>query len=352
LSPLRDATPSREAKWKRKLTAPPGLSVVCPFYNEELIIVAAAERMIGNLKRQFGEDWELILVNDGSTDRSLMLLRESLGAYLGGRLVVLSYPSNFGRGRALKTGIDAARGDIIVTTEVDCSWGDDIVLRLVECLNAHPETDFVVASPHLPGGGLVNVARRRALLTRAGNMLIRFFFDPHISMNTGMTRAYRRAVIQPLVTLEDGKEFHLEVLLKLVTIGFRFREIPATLTWLDHRLAADTSRKRRSSTNILKTISSHLQFIAMARPVQYFGWLAFWASLVGAGFLAAATWNLLFGGPAVFYALIGLVMFLIALLLGGYSVIFYQLREQSRDNWLRSYPKPHPPTAPRPIRIE
>ncbi len=334
------------------MTAPPSLSVVCPFYNEELIVVAAAERMIGNLARLFGADWELILVNDGSTDRSLMLLRESLAGMSGGRVVVLSYPHNAGRGRALKTGIDAARGEIIVTTEVDGSWGDDIVARLVECLNAHPETDFVIASPHLAGGGLVNVPRRRVFLTRVGNILIRFFFDPRITMNTGMTRAYRRAVIQPLVALEDGKEFHLEVLLKLVTIGFRFREIPATLTWLDHRLAADEARTRRSSTNLARTIVSHLRFTAIARPVQYFAWLAFWVALTGAGFLATGTWNLLFGGPAVFYAIIGLVLFLIALVFGGYSVIFYQLREQSRDNWLRAYPLPHPPTVPRPVRVE
>ncbi len=334
------------------MSVPPRLSVVCPFYNEELIIVAAAERMIGNLARQFGPDWELILVNDGSTDRSLLLLREMLAGAHDGQVVVLSYPDNFGRGRALKTGIDAARGEIIVTTEVDCSWGDDIVERLVECLNAHPETDFVIASPHLPGGGLVNVSPRRVFLTRAGNKLIRFFFNPRISMNTGMTRAYRRNVVQPLVTLEDGKEFHLEVLLKLVTIGFRFREIPATLTWLDHRLAANKAKKRKSSTNIVKTIISHLRFIAIARPVLYFGYLAWVALFVGAGFLAAGTWNLIFGAPAVFYALIGLVMVLIALMFGGYSVIFYQLREQSRDNWLQNYPKPHPPTVPHPMRIE
>ena len=50
-----------------------------------------------------------------------------------------------------------------------------------------------------------------------------------------MTRAYRKNVIQPLVTFENGKEFHLEVLLKLNILGFRIGEIPAVLEWKDNK---------------------------------------------------------------------------------------------------------------------
>ena len=44
--------------------------------------------------------------------------------------------TNQGRGRALKTGIDYARGEIIVTTEVDLSWGEDIIFRLFKKINS------------------------------------------------------------------------------------------------------------------------------------------------------------------------------------------------------------------------
>jgi len=318
--------------------------VVSPFFNEAAIIGAAVRRMIGNLRSQFGQSWELILVDDGSEDASLEKVRLALTAEPSARVRVISYTHNQGRGRALKTGINEARGQIIVTTEADCSWGDDVVARLVAEMDAHPECDFVIASPHRPGGGLVNVPPFRRFLTRTGNWIIRQFFDSTITMNTGMTRAYRRNVIRPLVVHENGKEFHLEVLLKLLTLGFHVREIPATITWPDHR--ANKTAARKSSTKLGQTISSHLRFIAIAQPVRYFGWLALFALVLGSGFMAAAFWALLTQHvPAVFLALVGLIMLLFCLLFTGFSVLFFQLREAMREDWLRSYPDPLPPSA-------
>src|SRR5947209_15362071 len=161
--------------------------------------------MIAYLRGQLPPgSWELILVDDGSRDRSRENLVEALAAEPDLPVRVLSYGWNRGRGRALKTGIDAAQGEIVVTTEADCSWGDDVVRRLVDELERNPVVDFVIASPHLRGGGLVNVPWSRVALTRIGNLLIRLFLAPSISMNTGMTRAYRRAVIPPPVVFADG----------------------------------------------------------------------------------------------------------------------------------------------------
>lgn len=333
------------------MSAEVSVSVVCPFFNEETIIEAATRRMLSHLREQFGHSgWELILVNDGSSDRSLELLCHTLRME-SGQIRVLSLPSNQGRGRALKCGIDAALGELIITTEVDCSWGDDIVKRLVTELNEFPDVDFVVASPHLPGGALVNVAPTRVLLTTVGNLLIRFFFASDVTMNTGMTRGYRRRVVQPLIVYENGKEFHLEVLLKLLTLGFRVREIPATISWQEHRLARHSFAKRKSSTRIARTINSHLRFIAIAQPVRYFAWLSVISLLTGIGFIAAAVWMLVIGAPSILLALLGLTLLLFCLLFLGFSVLFSELRETMRENWMRSYPLPHPPTAVAAVEI-
>lgn len=314
------------------------ISIVCPFYNEESIIVAATRRMIGNLDNQL-DDWELILVNDGSRDRSLDVLLASLDVQQLKRVHVISCPFNQGRGRALKNGIDAAAGDIIVTTEADCSWGDDIVKRLVEELQQNPDAHFVIASPHMKGGGLANVPLKRVLLTKLGNYFINMFFKSGVSMNTGMTRAYRAEVIKPLVVWESGKEFHLEVLLKLRTLNFRVREIPAVITWQDHKFMSAGADKRKSSTRILKTIATHLRFMAVAQPMAYFGVAAAVSTLLGAMFLGWAFKNLLMGGPAVYLALVGLIMLLFALLFTGFSVLFIELRETMRDQWMSCYEK-------------
>ena len=311
------------------------VSIVCPFFNESDIIEKALKRMLANLASQF-EDWELVLVNDGSRDNSLANLLAALPP-TEHRVRVLSCPVNQGRGRALKNGIDSATGDVIVTTEIDCSWGDDIPLRLVREL-VGKNLDVVVASPHIEGGGLVNVPLKRVLMTRIGNLLINLLFSSGVSMSTGMTRAYRREVILPLLTTENGKEFHLEVLLKLSTLGFRIGEIPAVLEWQEHKLSKSGGKEaRKSSTNLGKTMLTHLRFLAVAQPRSHFAWLALLTFLAGAGFMGWAVVRLLTGEPSIFLAIMGLQLFLFALIFGGFSILFVESRDILREHWLAYY---------------
>lgn len=319
------------------------ISVVCPFFNEEDIIESSAKRMIANLESQF-PDWELILVNDGSKDDSVANLLAALPPDEE-RVRVLSCPVNQGRGRALKNGIDAAAGDIVVTTEIDCSWGDDIPKRLVQEL-LEKNLDVVIASPHMKGGGLVNVPLNRVIITKMGNLLINSFFSSGVTMSTGMTRAYRREIIQPLVVTENGKEFHLEVLLKLRTLRFRIGEIPAVLEWQDHKLSkSGKGGTRKSSTRLLKTMGTHLRFLAVAQPRSLFAWLAVLAALGGVGFMGWAILSLALGATSIFLAIIGLQLFLFALIFGGFSILFVESRDILREQWMKYYPGPLPPNA-------
>lgn len=314
--------------------------MVCPFFNEAAILAEAVTRMVGNLNR-LNQSWELILVDDGSIDGSAQLALKALASVVvNGHYRLVGYPQNAGRGHALKTGIDLAKGEIIVTTEADCSWGDDIVEQLVSALGANSAADFVVASVHMPGGGLANVPGHRTWLTRWGNRLIRAFFNSTVSMNTGMTRAYRAPVIQPLPTHEFGKEFHLEVLLKLLTLGFKAVEIPATITWTAKKAGAPT---RKSSTRILRTIGTHLRFLAVAQPTRYFSAAAALSCLVGLAFEAGAIVELIAGGPSIYLAIMGMIVLLFALLFTGFTVLFTQVRESLREQWMQAYPKPWPP---------
>ena len=138
--------------------------------------------MLANLAT-LDRPWELIIVNDGSTDNSFALAHALEPE--NPQLRVIGYAENRGRGFALRTGIIAARGEIVVTTEVDCSWGDDIVHRIVKVFDEHPNTDMVVASPNLPGGGYQNVPPRRVAISRGGNMLLRAALSTRITMYTG-----------------------------------------------------------------------------------------------------------------------------------------------------------------------
>src|SRR5262249_50690159 len=147
------------------------VSVVCPFYNEAQILESAVRTLLDRLRSLDGS-WELIIVNDGSTDGSAEIAQR-IAKEESSRLRVLGYPTNRGRGHALRVGIAAARGDIIVTTEIDLSWGEQIVHELVAAMERWPDADIVVASPNLASGGYKNVPLKRVWLSRIGNRVIR-----------------------------------------------------------------------------------------------------------------------------------------------------------------------------------
>lgn len=304
------------------------ISVVSPFYNEGKIVGSTVRDMLEQLSTLDGE-WELIVVNDGSTDGS----GEVVKSIRHPRLRLIEYPFNRGRGYALASGIKAARGDIIVTTEIDLSWGENIIHELVTEMRQNPGVDFVVASPHLPGGGYRNVPRKRVFFSKLGNRVIRTLMSRAATMNTGMTRAYRRRMIQSLPLYENGKEFHLEVILKATALGYSFSEIPAVLEWRKHKYKGK-SVERKSSSKVKRLILTHTLFSIFANPVRYAWGGAIASLLAGFGFFIWAVTLYLSGDVAVYNALMGLLLVVLSIVLFMMGVVLQQGNMIQRELWL------------------
>jgi|SRR3989304_1497794 len=310
------------------------VSIVCPFYNENAIIENAARNMTKNLRKS-GLDWEFIAVNDGSTDDSLELI-EKIFKEEPKRTKIISYSYNQGRGYALKRGIDDATGDLIITTEIDLSWGETVIQDIVDKFIREPFLDAVVASPNLPGGGYKNVPLKRVLVSRFGNKILRMLFTSKVTMNTGMTRGYKREIIQSLRIDEKGKEFHLEVLLKLFMLGYRIGEIPAVLEWKDHKLFKTGSKKRKSSSNVPQLILSHLNFAVFANPIRYFWGFSAGCLLLSIAFVIDATYRLYTGEVAIFVALVGMFLGIFSLLFFGFGIVTTQNIKVLKELWKKN----------------
>lgn len=203
------------------------LSVVIPTYNEELAIEQNVKEVFSVLKAS-SKNFEVLLVNDGSTDKTLEIVQKLTETEPN--LKVVSYPKNRGRGYALRQGFSAASGEYIVATESDLNWGSDIILRLFQELK-NGNADLVIASPHMKGGGMKNVPFSRYALSYLGNKIFSLGFNIPITMATGMTRGYKREILNKLALESDGKELHPEILYKALDIGARIKEIPAVLRW-------------------------------------------------------------------------------------------------------------------------
>jgi glycosyltransferase involved in cell wall biosynthesis len=315
------------------------LTVICPFYNEAVLIEKNMNTMLNKL-RTLDLEWELIVVNDGSTDDSLALAERV--AKTEPKLKLLSYPANKGRGHALRTGLAASTGRIIVTTEADLSWGDNVVTDLYEATQRWPSADIVVASPNLPGGGYENVPWNRVLLSKLGNTIIRTFMLDVVTMNTGMTRAYRREVIQSMPLFEDRKEFHVEVILKATALGLTIKEIPAILAWPEERHTDGGGEKKKPkekgggffASRLFQFVISHAMMSILGNPTRYIWALAGLSLLTSMTMLGVSVVALLNDGVAVYNALMSVSMFILAIILFVFGI---QLRMSSsllRELWI------------------
>ncbi|KAB2861889.1 MAG: glycosyltransferase family 2 protein, partial [Anaerolineae bacterium] len=110
-------------------TAPPVLSIVAPVYNEEGNI----PRLYAEIKRvmeQFDDTWELVLVNDGSRDKSLQEMMEVHQA--DDRVHIVNFARNFGHQTAVTAGMDFAAGEAVVLIDADLQDPPEVILKLVE----------------------------------------------------------------------------------------------------------------------------------------------------------------------------------------------------------------------------
>ncbi len=235
------------------------ISIIAPMYNEELNIFTTLQelsRELGKLNKSF----EIIFVNDGSTDKTLEVCEKAKKQYPN--LHVVSYFPNQGRGRALREGFKKASGKYTFTIDFDLSYDVTHITRMYQFLQENPMTDIVLVSCYMPGGQTVGVTPSRLFISKFGNKVLSHAFSPTIYTSTCVVRGYKTEVIKKILLEADDKEIHLEILSKALALGHEVKEIPGTLT----------KRKAGKSNFRFKVTSlSHIVFLLIERPALHFG---------------------------------------------------------------------------------
>ena len=127
-----------------KLHAPPRFSVVVNNYNYARFLAEALDSALGQLR----EGDELVVVDDGSTDESPQVLQD----YERQHGIVLVQQPNAGQLRAVRVGIQVARGDIVILLDSDDYFVPGYLDRLRRIYTQHPDVDFVFTKAELGGG--------------------------------------------------------------------------------------------------------------------------------------------------------------------------------------------------------
>ncbi|NNF16365.1 MAG: glycosyltransferase family 2 protein [Gammaproteobacteria bacterium] len=285
------------------------ISIICPAFNEADGISSAVAKLTQCIDA-LPSSAEVLIINDGSTDQTVKLAKEAIGG--DHRFRILSHRVNFGRGRALRTGFHEARGRIVITSEGDLSWGAEVIPRMINYLDDNPAKDAVFASPHLAGGGYQNVPRHRVMLSKIGNHILGFLYTGGLTMTTGMTRAYRAEAIKPHLFTHDGKELHLEISHRLLTLGYRIGEVPAILSWPEPQAGVQSRAGRTNWSKVSKLVRSHMAF----------GLLHGVDRIIAPAVLLLTMAILFFGGWALFNLLTGQVSIFLAALTATLMILW------------------------------
>jgi glycosyltransferase involved in cell wall biosynthesis len=183
------------------------ISGVIPAYNEEMAI-AETVRSLYKVLESLGVPFEVIVVNDGSTDATGELAEEA-----GAR--VIHHPHNVGYGRSLKSGIQAAQYDCIAITDADGTYPVEEIPRLLEVMQQG--YDMVVGERT---GDAYREGRAKSFLRRALKVLVEFSAEREVpDINSGLRLFRREIALSHLAQLCDTFSFTTSLTLAFMMTG-------------------------------------------------------------------------------------------------------------------------------------
>lgn len=213
-------------------------SIIIPAYNEEKGIKEVIERC----KKICRKGDEIIVVDDGSKDKTAEIARKT-----GVR--VISYPKNKGKAGALKEGFKAAKNEVVVTIDADCTYPPEKIPELVKALK---DADLVVGT-RFRGDWPKDMPWHRVVANKIGALVTSVILTRKVTDVTTGLRAFRKSILKGMNIKAKGLDFEAEFTAKAITKGYRYKEV---------KIKAD-ERKGASSLRFFRDIWRF--FIAVVR---------------------------------------------------------------------------------------
>lgn len=192
-------------------------SIVIPVYNEEATIKLIIDKV---KKVPYPGEVEIIVVNDGSKDKSAEIIKKIKG------IIFLDLKKNRGKGFALRQGFKRATGQIILIQDADLEYDPRDHLKLISALS-EADVDVVYGSRFLKSR-----PRVRYPLFYLGNIALSFLtkilYQRSITDMETCYKAFRAKVLKEIKLKSERFEFEPEITCKLLKAGYRIKEIPIT----------------------------------------------------------------------------------------------------------------------------
>ena len=199
-----------------------GISIVIPAYNEEVRLGKTLRHIITHCtQRKY--TIEIIIVDDGSTDNTAGVVKETQKQYPDAEIHHVFYSMNRGKGYAVKQGMLQARYDWILLTDSDLATPIEELDRFLKYL----QYDIIIGSRAVQGAEVVTSFHKK-LLGRIGNMLINMLAVKGVKDTQCGFKLFKKRVAQKLFPLQtiDRFGFDFEILYLAQRYKYTIREIP------------------------------------------------------------------------------------------------------------------------------
>lgn len=225
------------------------LSVLIPMYNEKNIVESTAKTLTEYLEPKFGDDYEIVFSDDGSTDGCGELVR-SLDLP---NVRVVSYPDNRGKGSAVREGIKKCVGDVIVCTDCDLAYGTDAIINIYNRIISGGE-HVVIGSRNIASDGYEGYTFLRKMMSKTYIKLVSLIAGFRYSDSQCGLKCYciesARSIFEHCTV--NGFAFDLEVLLLSEKFGMKIAEIPVKI--INHRESTSKVHPFRDSVKMIKDV--------------------------------------------------------------------------------------------------
>ena len=250
------------------------LSIVVPCFNEQECLPTLHQRLTDAARDAVGEDYELVLVNDGSTDQTWSMMRDIAAS--DPQLVAIDLSRNHGHQLALTAGLDLARGDIILIIDADLQDPPELLAPMIEVMK-HEVADVVYGVRSSRAGE----TRFKRATAQAFYRMLANATEVDIPLDAGDFRLMSRRALDALLAMPEQARF-----IRGMVAWIGFRQVPFAYE-RDERFAGTTkyplSKMIRFALDALTGFSS-----APLKLASHAGlWLAFGSLLIVLYILAA-----------------------------------------------------------------
>ena len=246
------------------------ISVVVPVMNEEQNVRPLYEKLSAQLNA-LGQHYEIIFVDDGSTDKTFLALK-ALHAEHAGTVRVIRFRRNFGKTPALVAGFSRCRGEVIFTMDGDLQDDPEEIPRFLEKLD---EGYDLVSGWKFPRHDPIT----KTFPSRVFNGMVSTMTGVHLhDINNGF-KAYRRELIEDNQLKLYG-EFHRFVPVMAHWRGYRITEIK--VRHHPRKYGVSKFGARRFGRGLIDLINVLFLTTFLRTPLRFFGPLGFWTFFIGA----------------------------------------------------------------------